>query len=381
MWLNQTRSNTSHASTRSELFEKRKQGTLPHPSFDLDGDGVVNQRDFFLASLFDQNRDGRLDTAERRNAENALRRGLGNGHVGISTSPLRGLSTPIQEARAEKKPTHLQNVLSKTSRPQPAAYSDTLNRTIGSIQSSEAAVTRSVLQERRKQERRLEAERIEQKHEHTRQQQVAQTMKHLQAKLATSVSGGPSRSQQEMQRVKKTASVPDASFDLDGDGVVSHRDFYLAKHFDRDQDGRLNEQEREAAQKALPEIANDRFQDYFSFNFTNKKPTRHQAIMQKSCRLENTRFSDTFNRVISDFEQRPNTSYVSSTHSSFQPHATTPVTSRGASRTSPDFLRTVEGSVLIDPIVPRSKFTRHQNSFFDPRQTARILTETIGSHA
>lgn len=41
--------------------------------------------------------------------------------------------------------------------------------------------------------------------------------------------------------------IPDASFDLDGDGFVSQKDYFLAKHFDTDHDGKLNELEKNAA--------------------------------------------------------------------------------------------------------------------------------------
>ena len=41
--------------------------------------------------------------------------------------------------------------------------------------------------------------------------------------------------------------MPDSSFDLDGDGVVSVRDLAMAKRFDRDGDGRLNVEEKAEA--------------------------------------------------------------------------------------------------------------------------------------
>ena len=40
---------------------------------------------------------------------------------------------------------------------------------------------------------------------------------------------------------------------MDGDGHVSNRDYFLAKQFDKDQDGILNEQELSTAKKALNE--------------------------------------------------------------------------------------------------------------------------------
>jgi len=37
--------------------------------------------------------------------------------------------------------------------------------------------------------------------------------------------------------------IPHHSYDLDGDGGVSQKDYFLAKHFDKDGDGKLNDKE------------------------------------------------------------------------------------------------------------------------------------------
>jgi len=41
---------------------------------------------------------------------------------------------------------------------------------------------------------------------------------------------------------------PDISYDIDGDGSVSQKDYFLAKHFDVDKDGKLNTQEKKNAE-------------------------------------------------------------------------------------------------------------------------------------
>ena len=48
---------------------------------------------------------------------------------------------------------------------------------------------------------------------------------------------------------RKKEKIPDISYDLDGDGYVGGRDFVLAKRFDVDGDGKLNEIERKNALK------------------------------------------------------------------------------------------------------------------------------------
>ena len=50
---------------------------------------------------------------------------------------------------------------------------------------------------------------------------------------------------------RKKDSQPDISYDLDGDGSVGHKDLFLAKQFDLDRDGKLNESERKNAEIAL----------------------------------------------------------------------------------------------------------------------------------
>lgn len=60
----------------SELKNNRKTGSLYDLSYDLDGDGVVGNRDLVLSKLFDKDKDGRLNAEERRNAEEAIRNGI-----------------------------------------------------------------------------------------------------------------------------------------------------------------------------------------------------------------------------------------------------------------------------------------------------------------
>ena len=53
--------------------------------------------------------------------------------------------------------------------------------------------------------------------------------------------------------------MPDISFDLDGDGYVGGRDYVLSKMFDKDGDGRLNTQERKAADEAVRNVSTTTF--------------------------------------------------------------------------------------------------------------------------
>ena len=51
----------------------RRRELVPDISFDLDGDGIVGNRDLVIAKLFDKDGDGKLNKEERANADAAIR--------------------------------------------------------------------------------------------------------------------------------------------------------------------------------------------------------------------------------------------------------------------------------------------------------------------
>lgn len=62
--------------SRSELQQARKQGRLPDPTYDFDGDGAIGQLDYFVGRSFDRDVDGHLTARERAQAEQALKGGF-----------------------------------------------------------------------------------------------------------------------------------------------------------------------------------------------------------------------------------------------------------------------------------------------------------------
>mgnify|MGYP000267988008 CR=1 FL=1 len=58
--------------TRSELLAARRAEWRPPISYDFDGDGYVDNLELFIGCRLDTNKDGRIDTAERRQAKALL---------------------------------------------------------------------------------------------------------------------------------------------------------------------------------------------------------------------------------------------------------------------------------------------------------------------
>lgn len=69
----QRNDNTNPNRSLTDLQEVRKLANKVDPSYDLDGDGVVGQRDLLISKIFDKDGDGKLNAVERRNADEAIR--------------------------------------------------------------------------------------------------------------------------------------------------------------------------------------------------------------------------------------------------------------------------------------------------------------------
>lgn len=73
--------------TRTKLIEDHRSEFIPHPSYDIDGDGVVGGKDLVLAKIFDKDKDGILNEQEKKNAIQALSNGFEHNYLwGVETS-------------------------------------------------------------------------------------------------------------------------------------------------------------------------------------------------------------------------------------------------------------------------------------------------------
>jgi len=81
-------------------MQARKVARVPDSSYDFDGDGVVGSLDFFIGRNFDKDCDGKLNSDERRQAEQALESGfLDRFHRGYDATAPKHRQGMVQQRR------------------------------------------------------------------------------------------------------------------------------------------------------------------------------------------------------------------------------------------------------------------------------------------
>ena len=76
-----------------------------------------------------------------------------------------------------------------------------------------------------------------------------------QPNVTIQANGQKVKTNTELQAARHAQKKPDISFDLDGDNFVGNRDYVIAKLFDKDGDGKLNKEERAAADEAVRNVS------------------------------------------------------------------------------------------------------------------------------
>jgi hypothetical protein len=72
--------------SQRKLLRQRKQASIPHPSYDLDGDGAVSNQDLFISRRFDRSDKGYLTAEEQQEAKRAMAEGLNDQTLNLSLS-------------------------------------------------------------------------------------------------------------------------------------------------------------------------------------------------------------------------------------------------------------------------------------------------------
>ena len=91
----------------------------------------------------------------------------------------------------------------------------------------------------------------------------------------SNVSGAMTRT--ELIAKRKKEKIPDISYDLDQDGYVGGRDYVIAKRYDIDNDGKLNEQEKKAAYEGIK----NKIEENYVWNIDKLGGVRPLRLLQK----------------------------------------------------------------------------------------------------
>lgn len=312
---------TPRFATLTELRRSRKQFAV-HKSYDLDNSGAVSQREYFIASRFDVNKDGELQPKELAAARKAVKGGFGSDDFRDYFSYKR-----LNHSRFDR-------VLQMTCRVGSANYEDTFNRTIADFdtrnQHPEAEPppvnTRSHLRSYRKSKSRHKTDEpagAESRHPNLCEKRGAapeatQAMLAEKAAAQRAATHGAAAKPvlregfvtrpkhptvQSLVKQRKQELIPDSSYDLDGDGVIAPRDYFLAKMFDKGYKHALDPAEREAALKAVANgLGKDDMDRYFG---ASRAPlTRTDKILQKTFQVRPKLLRHTYDRVIGDYDRR-----------------------------------------------------------------------------
>ena len=81
----------------------------------------------------------------------------------------------------------------------------------------------------------------------------------------------------ELIAKRKKEKIPDISYDLDQDGYVGGRDYVIAKRYDIDNDGKLNEQEKKAAYEGII----NKIEENYVWNIDKLGGVRPLRLLQK----------------------------------------------------------------------------------------------------
>lgn len=309
----------------------RKTAKKPHPSFDLNADGQVGQREYYLASRFDDNRNGVLEPAEIEKAKRAFAQGFGADEFRQYFS-FNNLN-----------PTRFDRILEKTCRVEQTTFQDTFNRTVTDFNTRSdpfdtSAIAADGMEEPPTNTRRhLLTERASARRAY--RNNVAGvgsdepplchsrnpfTLKAEQKKKDLPVSA---ESGEEAVRIgfledpannttsalaakRKKARVPHESYDLDGDGVVAPRDYFIAKMFDKDNKHALSDEERLEAKAAIAQgLGSDTMEHYYAHRPTATMPQkpplgRMDRVFSKTFSVKPIHLSHTHERVIGHWHDR-----------------------------------------------------------------------------
>ena len=86
------------------------------------------------------------------------------------------------------------------------------------------------------------------------------------------------KTRSELLLRRRQEFIPDITYDIDGDGFVDHKDMAIAKMFDKNKDGILDDEEKAEMMKALK----DGMMDRYVWGLEQTGSNKHPRLIQKN---------------------------------------------------------------------------------------------------
>ena len=262
--------------TLSDMRFQRRMAQRADPSFDIDGDGTVSQTDFFFATRFDTSGDGHLSTQEKLDARKIMKEEEAK-FLFIKGGPAETFAHRVQQKDGVVMSEQLEGGWDALNRSTKGTSSQGELPFV--VQGASGALvggtgTAGI------QKANLDIDMDDSDNValmHTKGQVFDYENVCVKPAYRVELDKSGLKSLADLRFKRKIAQRADPSFDLDGDGQVSQKDFFFATRFDKDGSGVLDPFERATAAAAMKEG----FGSQLHFVRTSGPSDKHHRIQQR----------------------------------------------------------------------------------------------------
>lgn len=244
---------SSHFRTLSELKAARRMGMRADSSYDLDGDGTVSQKDYFFAVRFDKDGDGNLTLQEKLDARKIMREEEDKFVFVKASGPSQSFAHRVLQKDGQVISEELDGWAALTRAKMHGTQSnmgavlpfDIQGATAGSVSITGSA---GIVKEK------IDVDIDDSDNValmHTRGQVIDYDQVVVKPQYRKELDKPEVKSLSELKFKRKMKQRAPLSYDLDGDGMVSQKDYFFAVRFDKDGNGNLEPEEKAAAAEAM----------------------------------------------------------------------------------------------------------------------------------
>jgi len=243
----------SHFRTLSEMKAARRMGMRADPSYDLDGDGTVSQKDYFFAVRFDKDGDGNLTLQEKLDARKIMREEENKFVFVKASGPTQSFAHRVLQKDGQVISEELDGWAALTRAKMHGTQTNmgaTLPFDVEGATAGAVTITGSsgIVKEK------IDVDIDDSDNValmHTKGQVIDYDQVVVKPQYRKELDKPEVKSLSELKFKRKMKQRAPLSYDLDGDGMVSQKDYFFAVRFDKDGNGNLEPAEKAAAAEAM----------------------------------------------------------------------------------------------------------------------------------